>query len=78
METLSIGGIFLNAPSQMGISYPVLRIAIEDDQATIAVRPIQMPFDMADTTKNHTISEFLGLIRNSRVRELLDAAGKLK
>ncbi|MFZ5859073.1 MAG: hypothetical protein ACOYZ6_19770 [Chloroflexota bacterium] len=42
------GGIFLNAISQMGIDYPVIRVTIEDEKAVLAILPIHVPFTMND------------------------------
>jgi hypothetical protein len=38
------GGIFLDAPSQMAISYPVARLAPMGEQAVISILPIHIPF----------------------------------
>lgn len=42
------GGIFLDAPSQMGIDFPVARITISDGKVVIALLPTHIPFVMVD------------------------------
>jgi hypothetical protein len=42
------GGIFLDAISQMGINYPVIRVTITNGKATLALLPIHIPFVMVD------------------------------
>jgi len=42
------GGIFLDAPSQMAIDFPVARITILDGQIVIALLPTHIPFVMID------------------------------
>jgi hypothetical protein len=42
------GGIFLDAPSQRPIDYPVARVGSAADRATLAFLPIHMPFISID------------------------------
>lgn len=42
------GGIFLDAPSQMAIDFPVARITISDGHIVIALLPTHIPFVMID------------------------------
>ena len=42
------GGIFLDAPSQMAINFPVIRVTMSDGKAIMALLPTHIPFVMID------------------------------
>ncbi|MBI4956372.1 MAG: hypothetical protein HY908_30425 [Myxococcales bacterium] len=42
------GGIFLDAPSQMAIDFPVARVAAEDERLVLRMLPLHLPFFESD------------------------------
>lgn len=107
------GGIFLDAMSQMAISYPVIRAGMDGERAFLNILPVHIPFMTRDPAPGGTPStdgviakegagdwkqfpqelkkgffeklatgkeakELRALIRNPKIRELMDKAGKLK
>jgi|WetSurMetagenome_2_1015567.scaffolds.fasta_scaffold61446_3 hypothetical protein len=42
------GGIFLDAPSQMAINFPVARVTVSNEKVVIALLPTHIPFVMID------------------------------
>lgn len=47
------GGIFLDAPSQMAINFPVIRVTLVDGKAHLALLPTHIPFVMVDPVTNN-------------------------
>ncbi|MBI5536293.1 MAG: hypothetical protein HY898_26460 [Deltaproteobacteria bacterium] len=97
------GGVFLDAPSQMAIGFPVARVEIEQGRGVLHFLPLHLPFFQSDPASdsdagqdaprdvpsgmiNHFRTAAMApaaienrrLLQDPRIRECLEAAGKLR